>query len=293
MPYGEVLNHRLQIWNGFWRNFRWSVQNNVRHLSNLARTAKKFGLDLNGAQALEVGTGWTPTLPIGIYLLGAEIHTYDHLPHLRANNLRKLLTLYVDFLPTISESTGVDVEVLQARLASLREAEQECLGDWLRLFKIYSHAPGDAARTDLLSDSLDLHFSIAVLEHVSEASVRLILEEARRTLKPHGLSYHHIGLHDHYTDFDPTITRVNFLRYGDFTWRILGQNKIQFHNRLRRSEFVRMFQDAGFEILQCESEVDPASLQALETMRLNKRYRTFDKGDLATYVMTICARRAK
>lgn len=292
MPYGEALNHRLQIWNGYYQKFRWSVENNVRHLCNLVRTVEKFGIRIEGRTAIEVGTGWTPTLPIGLHLLGAEIHSYDHMPHLRGRNLKKVLDLYPEFFPRISESQGLEQTVLQKRLACFRKVEKEPLRDWLNEVRIHYHAPGDATKTGLPANSVDLHFSIAVLEHVSKANVEGMIVEAHRVLKSGGLSYHHIGLHDHLAETDSAATKINFLRFDDFTWKILGQNRIQFHNRLRRSEFLRMFEEVGFEILECQSEVDEVSLKALPTMALNKRYRSFDALDLATYEMTICVRKA-
>jgi hypothetical protein len=291
MPYGEALNHRLQIWNGFYERFHWSVENNVRHLCNLASSIQKFGGRIEGCIAIEVGTGWTPTLPVGMHLLGAEIHTYDHMRHLRPANLAKVIELYPEFLPQIEEALGIKQAILQERLASLRKAGQESVPDWLREVGIHYHAPGDAADTGLPEESVDLYFSIAVLEHVSKASAERMILEARRILKPGGLSYHHIGLHDHLAETDSAATKINFLRFNDFTWKILGQNRIQYHNRLRQSEFLSMFQEAGFEILSRESEVDEASLKALPTMALNKRYLTFDAEDLATYEFTVCVRK--
>lgn len=292
MPYGEALNHRLQIWNGFYRRFHWSVENNVRHLCNLGMAVKKLGGRIEGRTAIEVGTGWTPTLPVGLRLLGAEIHTYDHLRHLRVANLKKVTELYPEFLPRISESLGIEQGLLQERLAQFRRAEKVSLNDWLREIGIHYHAPGDAADTGISASSVDLYFSIAVLEHVSKVNVERVVREAHRVLKRGGLSYHHIGLHDHLAETDSAATKINFLRFNDFTWRILGQNRIQFHNRLRQSEFLKIFKEAGFEILLCESEVDEMSLKALPSMTLNKRYQTFDPVDLATYAMTICVRKA-
>jgi hypothetical protein len=292
MPYGESLNHRLQIWNGFYERFHWSVENNVRHLCNLARTVEEFGGRMEGCSAIEVGTGWTPTLPIGLHLLGAEVHTYDHMRHLRIANLKKVVDLYPEFFPRISESLGIEQTVLQQRLSGFRRAEKEPLRDCLSEAGIHYHAPADAANTGLPANSVDLYFSIAVLEHVSKADVERMGVESHRVLKAGGLSYHHIGLHDHLAETDSAATKINFLKFSDSTWQILGQNRIQFHNRLRQSEFVEIFKDAGFEILLCQSEVDEISLKAIPTMRLNKKYRTFDAVDLATYEMTLCVRKA-
>lgn len=291
MPYGEALNHRLQIWNGFYEKFHWSVENNVRHLCSMVATLKGFGAAIDGRKAIEVGTGWTPTLPLGLYLLGAEVHTYDHMCHLRAANLKKVIELYPEFLPRISESLGIDCNLLEERLTRLRNSERPSLQKWLAEVGIYYHAPADAASTEFSANSVDLYFSIAVLEHVSEADVKRMTSEAWRVLRKGGLSYHHIGLHDHLAETDSAATKINFLRFNDTTWRVLGQNRIQFHNRLRQSEFLRIFRNPGFEILYCDSKVDDKSLQVLPGMLLNQRYRTFDPTDLATYEMTVCLRK--
>lgn len=290
LPYGESLNHRLQIWNGYYRRFHWAVENNVRHLCNLVNTARKFGLEVAEAKVVEVGTGWTPTLPVGLYLLGAEVHTYDHMCHVRAKNLRMLLEFYPQFIPRISDCLGIDASRLSDRLDRLKGAERKSVRDWLGDVGIHYHAPGDAAKTEFADSSVDLYFSVAVMEHVPKVSVEQMIREARRILRLGGLSYHHIGLHDHLAETDASATKINFLKFGDLSWKILGQNRIQYHNRLRRSEFVKMFDAAGLEILECESKVDEASLRAIPRMRLNKKYRLFEADDLATYELTICSR---
>lgn len=290
IPGGEAINHELQIYNNFHSRLRWEAQNNVSHLAKMAAATSRFGLKLEGAQVLEVGTGWVPTLPVGLFLLGAEVHTFDHERHLRQSNLRRLLEIYPQLLPTLAGHS--DTATLRSGLAALRAGEEESVVSWLNKVNIHYHAPADAASTGLASSTLDLFFSVAVLEHVSEKAIRAILQEAIRTLKPGGLSYHHIGLHDHYADFDPHITYVNFLKYGDFTWKVLGQNRIQFHNRLRCSDFLSIFQETGFEVLEYSSKVDDASLEALSRMRLSKRFRAYQDSDLATYTMTICCRKA-
>jgi ubiquinone/menaquinone biosynthesis C-methylase UbiE len=163
--------------------------------------------------------------------------------------------------------------------------------EWLCPLGVHYHAPGDASRSEVRDGALDFYFSVAVLEHVSVPAIKAMLREAHRTLRPGGLTYHVIGMFDHYTSVDPTITRVNFLKFNDFTWRILGQNKISFHNRLRESEFISLFEEAGFEVVDRRSEVCEPSLKALETMRLSPKYRNFDKRDLATYGAIITAKK--
>ena len=45
--------------------------------------------------ALEVGTGWYPVVPVGLYLCGAaEIWTYDVTPLLNAGRVRRMLAMF-------------------------------------------------------------------------------------------------------------------------------------------------------------------------------------------------------
>jgi SAM-dependent methyltransferase len=283
MPFGEAINHRLQIWNGFYTNFRWAIESNIKYLRDIVETASRYGLQLQGAKTLEVGTGWIPTVTLGMHLLGAEVHTYDHVRHLRTANLAKLVDSYGEHLPALAEAAGLDAAILEGRLRDFKGRENVVLDEWLHPAGVHYHAPGDASRSELPDGTLDLYFSVAVMEHVSVPAIKAMLREAHRTLRPGGLTYHVIGMFDHFTGVDPSITRVNFLKFGDFTWRIIGQNKIFFHNRLRESEFIALFEEAGFEVVDRRSEVDERSLKALETMQLSPKYRSFEKRDLATY----------
>lgn len=289
IPGGEFLNHQLQILNGFHSRLQWEVQNNIAHLATLVSVIQQSGVKPDGAVTVEVGTGWVPTLPLGMYLLGAEVHTYDHVSHARMANIKRLLDCYPTLLGPLS--AHADERLLRARLEALAWNAKSSVQDWLRPFGIYYHAPGDAAQSGLAAESVDLHFSVAVLEHVPENAVQRMLGEAYRILKPNGLTYHHIGLHDHYSEIDAQATYVNFLQYSDSVWKILGQNRVQFHNRLRNIDFLRMFKEAGFEVIHYKGKVDETSLRALETMRLNPRFRNYERRDLATYAMTICARK--
>lgn len=293
IPFGEAINYQLQKWNHFESNFRWAVECNIKYLRDLIQTTAKCGLALDGAKTLEVGTGWIPTIPVGMRLLGAEVHTYDHVRHLRTTNIGKLLELYPEYLASVADAAGQDPTILQARLSALQApaGNSSSPADWFQQLGIHYHAPGDASRSGLPDSSLDLYFSVAVFEHVSVSALKAMLREAYRTLRPGGLTYHVIGMFDHYADVDPSITRVNFLKFSDFTWRLIGQNKISYHNRLRESEFLSLFREAGFEIVDRRSEVCEVSLKALETMPLHMKYRGFDKCDLATYGGIITARK--
>jgi hypothetical protein len=59
---------------------------------------------------------------------------------------------------------------------------------------------------------------------------------------------HFVDMHDHYATFDPSIGRLNYLRYPDPVWRLFN-NPLQHQNRLRLPEYRAILEEAGFEIV--------------------------------------------
>ena len=82
---------------------------------------------------------------------------------------------------------------------------------------------------------------------------------------------HVIDMSDHFEHHDKSISRVNFLKYGDSAWSVTGWNAQNYQNRPRHHEFIALFRRAGFEILRELAEPDPLALAALKNMRVCAR----------------------
>lgn len=64
-----------------------------------------------------------------------------------------------------------------------------------------------------------------------------------------GITTHSIDYSDHFARSDASLSRLNFLRYSDAEWRRFSSRK-QYVNRLRHSDYLRMFREAGFKIVE-------------------------------------------
>jgi hypothetical protein len=84
---------------------------------------------------------------------------------------------------------------------------------------------------------------------------------------------------------------VNFLKFSDFMWKCIGQNSIHFHNRLRASDFLRMFESCGFELVDVATITDERAAKALSRMKIADRFQRYEKSDLITSVLTVVARK--
>lgn len=104
-------------------------------------------------------------------------------------------------------------------------------------------AGGVADLSRLASDSVDFCWSQAVLEHVRRGEFETLAAELRRVVRDDGFMSHRIDLKDHLA------ASLNNLRFPEWLWESeVFANGGFYTNRLRYSEIVEMFRDAGFSI---------------------------------------------
>lgn len=95
---------------------------------------------------------------------------------------------------------------------------------------------------DIPSSSVDLVWSQAVLEHVRHDEFLQIFRELRRIQRTSGIGSHRVDLQDHLGG------ALNNLRFQTRTWESpLMSNSGFYTNRIRYSEMLDLFKQAGFE----------------------------------------------
>jgi hypothetical protein len=136
---------------------------------------------------------------------------------------------------------------------------------------------GNASRSGLPPQSVDLIVSDVVFEYLSPEELFEILKEFRRIAAPGAVMSHTISLDDQYAAYDSAITQFNFLRFSDWAWRWLN-NPIIPLNRLRISDYRRAFSESGFQVVDETSQRgDPAELARTP---LAARFRGYSIEDL-------------
>ncbi len=114
-----------------------------------------------------------------------------------------------------------------------------------------------------------------MLEHVERDAVPTLIKETRRILKPGAWASHCIDLTDHLAHYDTTVSKMNYLRFSELTWKCLFENKVQYINRLRRTEWIDLFRSGPFEMVEeLNNRIDISSL------KLAKQYAGLDHSDL-------------
>lgn len=251
---------------------------------------------------LEIGTGRPFGLPIGLWLQGCEnIITTDLNCYLRnevvmqsisyiRENYKKILDLFW--------RTKLHFNCIEVRLRKLISVKS--IEDFNDFINIRYDAPADARNLSYESSSFDIICSSSLFEHVPPEIISAILEEMKRLLSPRGVMIHFINTADHFgpSPYEPcaddTITTVNFLQFSDTDWEKIARNKFNYHNRLRAHDYLELFNQKGFTVLDSEQTLDNIAYEFLKNNRnfnIDSRFKKYSIEQLAMsdlYYMGTC-----
>ncbi len=243
-----------------------------------------------GKTLLEIGTGHAPIVPIVFFLSGAEsIITIDLNRRLDIDITRTSLKWMLENRNMLAEMYA---EIVKPSLWNERfHIIEQFWSDpdlFLSKANIQYLAPANAAKTKLSEKSIDYIFSISVLEHIPEEIICKIGIESKRILRDDGLIIHLIDLSDHFQHQDHSITKINFLRFSKKEWMQIANNEFAYCNRMRKSDYLAMFEKLRLDAVKIESELDNESIEALrKSFPLHKEFTHYDSEDLCTSLLYI------
>ncbi len=258
--------------------------------ANHVRQLELAGGSIDGCVVAELGTGWFPITPVGLALAGAGrvlsidrhallqrpqlVHTLEHYRrHLEAG------TISLPDGSTPDDSTSTNRVETALALIDRVLVDGLSLADMVAALRIELLVT-DARDVALPDDEIDLFVSNNTLEHIPADVLPDIFTEFRRIGKPTSIMCHFVDMADHYVTFDRSITVYNFLRYSDQRWRWFN-NDLQFVNRLRLSDFVRMHRETGWKIIETSNLTRP--LAELRSIPLAAEFGRYDEDDLLVY----------
>jgi len=132
----------------------------------------------------------------------------------------------------------------------------------------------------------DVICSYTAFEHLRYPAVTL--RECFRVLRPGGRLVALVDLCDHsyYGKTEPaSLKAFDCLRYSERLWNLMRWNRSSYVNRLRKSEWLTLFGEAGFLLRNEESQVNAEIGRALQALSYLHKY-SYD--DAVTAVLTVC-----
>jgi len=246
----------------------------------------KFGISpIEDARFYEFGVGWDLTIPLTFYSLGVN--------HQTVVDLRWLVKAAL--VRESARRLGVGSQQFELSrnpdgLASASTRAQ--LVDMLRTrYGINYRAPFDAQRSGIESGTIDYISATSVLQHIPVEALRGILRECYRILRPGGLIRVLNDYKDNYSYVDQSISVYNFLKFSDEEWKRFNPT-LHYQNRLRHVDHMRLFVDAGLELVEsAATHSRSVSDELLGQITLAKKFHHYSLDDLAPVRGVILARK--
>ena len=286
VPQGERLNyvfqrHVLRSLPAGESVFRRKFSRALQHLG--AYEEHGPGAPREQAVFYEFGAGWDLAIPVAFAALGVGRQVLvDIRPSVRLELVNDSLAALERLRPELEAEAGRELRPVGGALDSLDELEPR-LG-------IRYLAPCDARDTGLDEASIDFVSSTDTCEHIPGEDLAAIFRECRRLLRPGGAFSCRIDLQDHYAYFDRSLSRYNFLRFSDRSWRLVN-SPLHHQNRLRSPDYLRLVRDAGLELVS-ETPSGPSAegLAELSGLPLAERFRGYTPEELGVTILSFVAR---
>jgi hypothetical protein len=242
-------------------------EDKLKHCGDHVKALREFGQHQMDFVALELGTGWFPIVPIGLWLCGAkEIFTIDLTPLLREDNIQATFKKFASYAAQ-NRLAAFLPGIIPTRLEKITDGSFNNLSQ-LGIIPVN----GDARKTDFKSGVFDLICSNNVFEHIPREILLPILREFKRVGKAGGAMSHFVDMSDHFSHLDKSISIYNFLKYSERKWKWID-NSVQPQNRMRIYDFRELYKEAGIDI---SMEINrPGDTALLAQLPLAAPYRDY------------------
>lgn len=217
----------------------------------LIRTTEEYRILGDGSRVLELGTGWMHWEATILRLFyDIEATLYDVVDCRLFGSLKHYLTALQAEVGTFESIVGPE------RVATASELLAKALA--VESFEEYYDLMGfryvvdPSGMLEGVGSSYRLAVSSDVFEHVPASTMSAYLARLLEILEPGGYSVHQIDLVDHFYYFDTTTSPKQYYRYDDQAWQRWFDSDVQYINRLQRPDWVKLWDEAGFETVELQ-----------------------------------------
>jgi SAM-dependent methyltransferase len=245
-------------------------------VKRMLRIVKHYNIIRDGDRILEVGTGWLHWEALTLRLFyDVQAVLFDVWDNRQLAGLKNYVQQLSELLES-KDSFGLsDLESSRARSLIGAVLKVESFDELYKLlgFEYVLESSGNLTR--LPDNRFQMVVSAGVLEHVGREGVPGLIKETHRILKPEGWALHSIDTSDHLAHYDTKVSKKLYLSFPERTWKCWFENEVQYINRIRRSEWLEVFQSNGFELI--EEATDQTDISGV---RLADQYADADRRDL-------------
>lgn len=253
LPYGNKVNFLFQkyITKGVYLSDEY-FEDRLMHCRDHYKHFRQYNSTKDFSH-LELGTGWYPVVPTGMFLYGAASITTVDLVRLSNPSLTNVALKKFAAYHKSSKLEKLLPGVNPDRLKIVLEEAENPSTDFFDLLEKHNitYMVMDARKLQLANNSIDLITSNNTFEHIYPEILEGILDKLKHLCKRGGVMSHAIDLSDHFAHMDKSISIYNFLKFSDWQWKMID-NSIQPMNRMRIYEYELLYNKLNIPITQRE-----------------------------------------
>jgi Methyltransferase domain len=255
-------------------------------LKHMLRLAKRYDLVRDGDRIFELGTGWLHWEAITLRLFfEIEAVLFDVWDNRQLGGMKNYLS---QLSPMLNDDFGlsrVEIQRAQSLIESILLVKSFDELYSLIGFEYLVENSGSLKRFS--NGSFQLIISAGVLEHVKREAIPILIAETQRILESDRYALHSIDTSDHLAHYDKGVSRKMYLSFSESTWRRLFENEVQYINRMQRSDWLKLFEANGFELIEEEDQQTD-----IKHLKLADKYSQLPKQDLECTVMRVLLKKS-
>ena len=124
------------------------------------------------------------------------------------------------------------------------------------------------------------------MEHISASTAPQFVANMASRLATGGVGLHSINTADHLAIYDGSASPKQYLTYSESQWKMLYENGVQYINRIQRSQWLKMFADAGFSLVE-----ESGSHADLTHLRIHPQYQSLSRKDIECLNLVVVVRK--
>ena len=240
-----------------------------------------------GIRVFELGTGWVHWEAL---MVRSKVESVSTVYDVWDNRSFELFRNYVRQLlePGTRARLGLDEAGDEAGAETLgRVLAAPSLEDAYRILGFTYVVDDTGCLAGIPDGAFDLVISSDVGEHLRRADAPEIVRRTFEILRPGGWAYHQVVLADHLRIYAKSAHPKQYLRHSRKTFLTYVNNRVQYVNLLQIPEWVDMFAQAGFEVVETD-RIASCDLSAIE---VHEDWAGVPREDLACTVVQFLLRR--
>ncbi len=291
---GDRLNRDLPAWLGR-RDMHMFGKRAIDIFRTHAEPLSKLGLPINRFALLELGTGYNLYGSIPFSLVGYPTTTLDVNRDVTYTSVKRLLWHLLPYLDEMAAHPVCLISASEVKAKHARLSKAETLDDLLMEAGITYLAPYDPMiLSQAYAGFFGYTFSHCVLEHINPELAIQVLRMLRKISDSHAIFSHQIDMRDHRSSegrlIDRRLPYLAYLTLSAAQWRFWNNNRIAYTSRWRKSDYLRVLEKSGFQVIGMNEKVWEGHSLPLPLSDLHPDFQSYTEADLRVMSMLVFGR---